>query len=423
MLDSMRSPRPSSDSAPLETVERQPSKISVRQVIGKSHVPVRRMGSRMKRPKVASPDMRDPLEGLDREEALWYMSLPEKVQKRLFTPEEHRILRAASEVALLCIREEVHSSYHASLSRPCVEPSIDVWEGPETKVNWSSASDDSTPTAWSGLVSHRLDSPFSSEYSQDWMDQDQMPCTLTSPHAKTQSSLRHGYTSEFDAGRGRISSWLRDTERDGDRREAIQDTEPRYYQDPDTRTKLRQHLLTTEAFDELLGNQFPKDIDAVREREMQKETRANTPSTPSQYISCLQKCGTASPPSSQECGSLMSVGLSEDGAVTPVSAVRRFFGSVHEGRSANSLECPKESTTFRITLTQPKLVRIVGEDNLDNLDNLDSLDSLDIVDEADPWALEPLTALNNDKSRAMPLAREGLKRRKTLQHVVKFLRR
>lgn len=57
-------------------------------------------------------------QGLSREEAWWFLSLPDKVQRQCFTKEDHILLKAACEITLKDILDETYWTYGTF---PCLD--------------------------------------------------------------------------------------------------------------------------------------------------------------------------------------------------------------------------------------------------------------------------------------------------------------
>ncbi|KAF1346797.1 hypothetical protein BDV97DRAFT_371352 [Delphinella strobiligena] len=342
-------------------------------------------------------------QGLGREEAWWFLSLPDKVQRQCFTKEEHIFLKAACEITLKDMLDETYWTYGTF---PCMDrlaslvPEEDeVRSRATTPVeNWTNREDASSGSflwpAVHGLCSHE------SVRSQP------SSCSAQHSRSRSHSSTSRNFSLPFNHGpgmdhtTGKVTSWLANTV--SIRHEEPLGSKAQFYQDPETRLKLRRYTSTPEAFDEALEFGFLSKDNNTRGAstpDCVPETSSSHPYGQSQegrteaYLFSQQEEKLRSSASSRfstrvnEVGDMM--GMVTPGSVPPGFVCARLSfpqlrvaSSVGSLRSASTRQATRDMT-FRMTLTRPELGP--GEEDVYHVQQ-----EYAKVGGPDPWALERL---------------------------------
>lgn len=384
-IGSFKRHRSTTSSLPKHSMDQRRNSKSISAVLGVTGIHPRSAGSGS---EATNQDDGFRAQELSREEAMWFMTLPEKVQRQLFTKEEQILLKAACELALLCIREEIHRSYNCSLTTPQLDPPTIEWESEDAKAAIEVIPSDNGSLSSSPRLSlHDFCFP-PSAYSRELVHTLRTSPTRSQSTASRNFSLPRSY--EPDHGRQRVTSWLADTDSRGGDQIAGQGKQPQFYRDPDFRTNLRQHLITTDAFDEMLDFGFPTGNGNEFARPMEVVSRSCSSSMPSQE--CGRGCDSTPSLSHMEASSPTSVDFSEASGARPGSAATRTFAPVRVISSVNSCGQTERDTTFRVTLTRPEIRLADQEVNVWRKNKIDDA-------APDPWALEPLPVSEDSTGR------------------------
>lgn len=312
---------------------------------------------------------------LSREEAWWFLSLPDKVQRQCFTKKEHILLKAACEITLKDILNETYWTYGTF---PCMDrlaslvPEEDeVRSRATTPVEyWTSREDASSGSSlWPAV--HGLCSAESAR-SQPSLYSAQHSRSRSHSSASRNFSLPFKHGPGMDHINGKVTSWLATTL-------SIGQGEPlgskaQSYQDLETRLKLRRYTSTPEAFDEALEFGFlikdnnTRDAltpDCVPENSSSHSYVRSQEETTEAHVFSQQEEKLRSSPSSRSSTRVNEIGdmisMVTPGSVPPGFVCARLsFPQLRVASSVGSLRSAslRQSTrnmTFRMTLTRPEL--------------------------------------------------------------------
>lgn len=318
---------------------------------------------------------------LSREEALWFMSLPEKVQRQSFTREEQILLKAACEIALLDVLDETYWSYGTlpCLNRPSMPDFEDANCPSELYHEGLAGRDDasSVSSPWLPIYGHGAPRSVRSPGS-----------VISRRHTRSNSSTSRNFSLPFtprpetEHGNGKVASWLADTVTIAGKSPGHgTGSKPQFYQDPETRLKLRRHLTTAQAFDEALEFGFP--VEYTSASVSPDSVLAHSRSTPEDHTKDRRLNDTPSL-SRFNSDSLTSTRLSDASVVTPGSSCASPRLPLRMAKSIGSLRPSERDMTFRMTLTRPELRS--PEDELYAWQQEEQEDSK----ARDPWVLEQL---------------------------------
>lgn len=321
-------------------------------------------------------------QGFSREDATWFLSLPDKVQRQCFTKEEHAILTAACEAALVDLKDETYWSYGSlsSVGRPNQPASR------ETRTKADGARDEELPDCSNVSLASSLHLPIHK------LREPELPRSRGSMssrrHSRNSSSASRNFSFPFHSQQGtdqedqRVTTWLAETARYTIKSPAPEN-KAQFYQDPETRKKLRRYVTTPQGFDEALELGFlADDVSVSAGADHARSSSHSSSAVPSLDETTTRDERDALPTLSRtDPGSPNSLDPSEFSIKTPVSASPTRPRLTERSSSSRWSE---RDMTFRMTLTRPELRS--SEKEMYGWQQKDQA----YEGPLDPWALDPL---------------------------------